>query len=76
MHAIEIASKKRGGWISLWLETYSQLVTLALKNNGMVFWRLRNKWLNCVKLTKNIRFIISHIFRECFADNIASPWSP
>jgi ribonuclease HI len=71
MHAIEIASKK--GWISLWLETNSQLVTLAFKNHGLVPWRLRNKWLNCVELTKNMCFIISHIFKEgnrC-ADEIA-----
>ncbi|GAU26294.1 hypothetical protein TSUD_55920 [Trifolium subterraneum] len=70
--AIELASKN--GWISLWLETDSQLVSMAFKNHGLVPWRLRNRWLNCVELTKNMRFIISHIFREgnrC-ADKIAS----
>src|SRR6266487_7107213 len=60
--AIELASKN--GWISLWLETDSQLVSMAFKNHGLVPWRLRNRWLNCVELTKNMRFIISHIFRE------------
>lgn len=75
MHAIEIASTKKKGWISLWLETYSQLVTLTLKNHCMVPWRLRNRWLNCVELTKNIRFIISHIFRECILHIICFPWS-
>ncbi|PNX74819.1 ribonuclease H [Trifolium pratense] len=71
MHAIEIASK---GCLSLWLETDSQLVSLTFKNHSIVPWRLRNRWLDCIELTKNMRFIVYHIFREdnCCADKLAS----
>jgi hypothetical protein len=57
-------SFNKKGRISLWLESDSHFVTLAFKNSGLVPRRLRNRWLNCVKLTKNMHFIVSHIFRE------------
>jgi len=46
------------------LKLLQHLVTLAFKIHGCVPWRLRNKWLNCVELCKNILFIISYIFKE------------
>ncbi|KAK2447629.1 hypothetical protein QL285_006969 [Trifolium repens] len=70
--AIEIATLK--GWPLLWVEPDSIMVTLAFKNATMVPWHLRNRWLNCIELTKKISFIISHIYREDnqYADGIAN----
>jgi hypothetical protein len=60
MMAIEIATLKV--WPLLWVETGSNMVTF--KNATMVPWHLRNRWLNCIELTKKISFIISHIYKE------------
>jgi ribonuclease HI len=72
MYAIEIAFEK--GWWNLWVETDSVLVTLAFKSPSMVPWFLRNRWLNCLHLSSNMNFILSHIFREgnSLADSLAS----
>jgi hypothetical protein len=50
--------------LSLVENKISQLVTTAFKNHGLVPWSLRSMWLNYIELIKNMRFIISHIFRE------------
>lgn len=62
MWSIEIAFSK--GWRNLWLECDSKLVLCAFKNSDIVPWKLRNRWNNCLLLTKQMRFQISHIFRE------------
>jgi len=72
MLAIEIAHKK--GWISLWLETDSNLVFLAFKSPKIIPWHLQNRWSNCIHLLSSMNFHVSHIYREgnkC-ADSIAS----
>ncbi|GAU26607.1 hypothetical protein TSUD_102140 [Trifolium subterraneum] len=72
MYAIEIAFEK--GWWNLWVETDSMLVTLPSKSPSMVPGFLRNRRLNCMHLSRNMNFIISHIFREgnSLADKLAS----
>jgi len=74
MHANAININSKKGWISRWLETNSRLVTLTFKDHGLVSWRLRTRWLNCIQLTKNMRFIILHILRKDYhcAHKIAS----
>lgn len=52
------------GWHFLWLEMDSLMVTLTFKNSFMITWHLRIIFLNCVKLTKNMSFIMSHIYQE------------
>jgi hypothetical protein len=63
MRAIEIAHCKN--WKNLWLESNS---TLVVKNffssSTLVPWILGNRWLNCLKLTRNINFVVSHVFRQ------------
>jgi ribonuclease HI len=62
MNAIKIASKK--SWSRLWLEIDSKLVILAFKTFSIFPWHLRNRWMNCMKITKDMEIFISHIFRE------------
>lgn len=62
MTAIEIAYTK--GWHNLCLECDSHRVILALKSPTIVPWKLRNRWNNCLELTRSMCFISSHIFRE------------
>ena len=72
MRAIEIAASRN--WTHLWLELDSSLVVNAFKSNSMVPWHLRNRWYNCLCLTRNMNFMVSHIFREgnpC-ADSLAN----
>ena len=72
MLAIEIAHIKN--WNNIWLETDSMLLLLAFKNHPMIPWALRNRWLNCIEITKGMNFILSHIYREgnnC-ADSLAN----
>jgi len=60
--AINIAVENN--WMSIWLETDSQLAVLAFKNLNMVPWSLKNKWLNCLERVRNMNFLITHIYRE------------
>lgn len=60
--AIEIAQSKN--WNHVWLETDSKLLTLAFKNHKMIPWNLRNRWINCIEATKQMNFMVSHIYRE------------
>lgn len=39
-------------WQNLWLETDSQLVVSAFKSPNIVPWKLRNRWHNCLAVTK------------------------
>ena len=62
MRAIEISFKR--GWRNFWLESDSSMVVLAFKNVFVVPWTLRNRWFNCTKLTSQMNFVVTHIFRE------------
>ena len=62
MHAIEITSRKN--WRNLWLETDSMLVVAAFQSITTVSWPLKNRWKNCINLTMNMNFGVSHIYRE------------
>ncbi|GAU15839.1 hypothetical protein TSUD_236550, partial [Trifolium subterraneum] len=62
MLAIEIAASKN--WVYLWLESDSRLVVLAFSKPSMVPWRIRNRWMNALLLTKSMRFMATHIYRE------------
>jgi ribonuclease HI len=72
MTAIEIARIR--GFQNVWLESDSQLVILAFKTNSTIPWRLRNRWQNCLVKLRNIRFVVSHIYREgnACADRLAN----
>lgn len=72
MLAIEIANKK--GWRQVWLECDSQLVVSVFSSISIVPWQQRNRWVNCLEITKSMNFRVSHIFREdnSYADKIAS----
>ncbi|GAU47667.1 hypothetical protein TSUD_380210 [Trifolium subterraneum] len=62
MLAIEIAASKN--WIHLWLESDSRLVVLAFSKPSLVPWRIRNRWMNALFLTKSMKFMATHIYRE------------
>jgi len=72
MQAIEIAHSK--GWFNFWLETDSMLVLLAFKFISLVPWRIRTRWDNCLSLSRQMNFLVTHIFREgnCCADRLAN----
>ena len=72
MQAIEIAHSK--GWFNFWLETDSKLVLLAFKSISLVPWRIRTRWDNCLSLSRQMNFLVTHIFREgnCCADRLAN----
>jgi ribonuclease HI len=62
MIAIEISYLK--GFQNVWLESDSQLVNLAFKSKSVIPWCLRNRWQNCLFRLRNMRFVVSHIYRE------------
>jgi len=62
MQAIEIAYRKN--WRNLWLETDSMLVVLAFKSITTVPWSLKSRSKNCINLTRNMNFVVSHIYRK------------
>lgn len=62
IEAVSLAWLK--GWQHLWLETDSLLVLHYFKSPTMVPWRLRIPWVNCLHVTKQMHFHISHTFRE------------
>lgn len=72
IYAIEISYKK--GWHRLWLECDSELVVKAFASVDSVPWQLRNRWKNCLVLTRNMEFACTHIYREgnSCADKIAT----
>lgn len=62
MEAVRVAWLK--GWLSLWLETDSLLVLHYFKSPNLVPWRLKVHWANCIYVTQQMNFHISHVFRE------------
>lgn len=62
MYAIETASHR--GLFPLWLECDSSFVVTAFSSPGLVPWKLRTRWHNCIHLTRSRGFRISHIYRE------------
>jgi hypothetical protein len=62
MSAIELAASK--GYWNVWLETDSKLILQAFQSYTMVPWNLRNRWYNCLLVTHNMRFMVSHVYRE------------
>jgi ribonuclease HI len=60
---IEIAFDNQ--WNNLWLETDSMLVVNAFKNqDNCVAWPLRNRWKNALTKTRQMNFLVSHVYRE------------
>lgn len=37
---------------------------LALRNNSLAIWSIRNRLLDCLEMIQRINFTISHIFRK------------
>ncbi|KAL5163978.1 hypothetical protein HKD37_18G049391 [Glycine soja] len=58
----EIVHQKGGH--NLWRERDSSLVVQSFKNSDLVPWKLKNRWSNCINLTKTMNFLVGHIFRE------------
>lgn len=61
-------------WTHIWLETDSLLVIHYFSHPQTVPWRLRVPWLNCLYLARQLRFFVSHIYREgnSLADRLAN----
>lgn len=72
MTAIEIAHLK--GYYNVWLESDSQLVILVFKSINVIPWSLRNRWYNWIVRLRDMRFVVSHIYREgnACADSLAN----
>lgn len=72
MPVIQIVKVK--GWTQLWMECDSSLVVQAISNPGIVPWRLRVMWRNCIVMSSSFNFRISHVFREAnhCADKLAN----
>jgi len=51
-------------WNYLWLETDSALVVNAFKNNSSIPWQLRNRWNNCLIISRRMNFLVTHVYRE------------
>ncbi|XP_062005947.1 uncharacterized protein LOC133723132 [Rosa rugosa] len=71
IEAINVALVRR--WTHIWLETNSILALRYFKNPGLIPWRLRTSWLNCLHKVSQITFRMTHIFREgnALADKFA-----
>lgn len=52
------------GWRKIWMESDCILVVKAFSDFFLVLWKLRSRWLNCVAYTRNIDFMIYHVYRE------------
>ncbi|XP_058742694.1 uncharacterized protein LOC131615239 [Vicia villosa] len=52
------------GWKKLWMETDCSSVVKAFSDSSLVPWKIRSRWLFCVAYTRNIDFMISHVYRE------------
>lgn len=40
------------------------MVIQSYSNSNLVSWKLKTRWLNCITLTRQIQFHVSHIYRE------------
>ncbi|KHN06559.1 hypothetical protein glysoja_010903, partial [Glycine soja] len=54
----------KNGWRNLWLECDSIMIVEAFRNDGLVPWQLKNRWLKCTALVTRMNFVVGHIFRE------------
>lgn len=61
-------------WTHIWLETDSTLVVHYFYHPHMVPWRLRIPWANCLYLTRQMHFYVSHVYSEgnSLADKLAN----
>jgi ribonuclease HI len=63
IRAIEIAFQNQ--WTNLWIESDSSSVVAAFHNpDKPVAWCLSNRWKNTLHMTKQMNFMVSHIYRE------------
>jgi hypothetical protein len=60
--AIEIVVGKN--WCNIWLETNSTLLVMAFKSYVLVSWDLGNRWLYCIRITKSMTFVVTHVCME------------
>ncbi|CAJ2673600.1 unnamed protein product [Trifolium pratense] len=67
---IDDFNKKKGSNSKLSLSSR----VVSKPTNGFVPWKLRNRWFNCLELTKTMHFRVTHIYREgnCCADKMAA----
>ena len=56
------------------LETDSILIQFAFKSPSLVPYGLRNRWDNCLEVTRHMNVVLSHVIREinCCADKLAN----
>ncbi|PNX89980.1 ribonuclease H, partial [Trifolium pratense] len=62
MRPIEIGHSKN--WKNLWIESNSTFVVKTFSSSALVPWVLCIRCLNCMKLTRKMNFVVSHVFRE------------
>jgi hypothetical protein len=60
MKATEYAAQRY--WKNLWIESDSSLVVMAFKNDYMIPYCIRNRWLNCKNLLSHMNFVVTHIY--------------
>jgi len=72
MRSNEFANSKN--WSNFWLEIDSMLVVQASKNQDIIPLQLRNIRGNCLRITFNMNFLVSHIFKKgnACADTLAN----
>ena len=62
-------------WKNIWAKTDSALLVWLFKNKiESLLWKIKNRWIRPLNMTKQLNVIVSHIYREgnCVADN----WHP
>jgi len=52
------------GFTNVWLECDYVLVSGAFTSRTKISWMLRNRWNTCLNYCGQIRFRVTHIFRE------------
>jgi len=62
MRAIELAHTHN--WYNFCLEADFELVIKVVKNSHLVPWKLKNRWMNCMILSSQMNFLVTHIYRE------------
>jgi len=62
MRAIELA--KLYNWKNLWLECDSSLVINAIHNHSPVPLPVRNRWENCLDVTRTMNLMATRVYRE------------